>query len=136
MSTAKHKHEATERRLFDALENWFLNELDDDVVERALLTRVRLTTDRRQLTIYFATRGAGKTDADVAEVQEALETHVYAMGDVVEDELHGRRPELRLDFDRGAHNAARVERILGELQQGESGEGGAGDGTPEPHGRE
>lgn len=118
MSIAKHKHEGMERRLFEALENWFLNELESDVSESANLTRVELTTDRKHLNVFYAPIGDGEAgDADgVAQwLEDELESLVYAMGDVVEEELHGRRPEIRLKLDRGARNAARVESILKEL---------------------
>jgi ribosome-binding factor A len=118
MSIAKHKHEGMERRLFEALENWFLNELESDVAESAMLTRLELTTDRKHLNVFYAPIGDGaEEDGDgvASWVEDELEGLVYAMGDVVEEELHGRRPEIRLKLDKGARNAARVESILNEL---------------------
>jgi len=105
-----HSNSAAERRLFEALEAWFENEAADERLEETRLTRVELSPDRRTLSLFYL---CAEEQEDLAA--EALDTSLPVLRDLVEEELSGRRPELRPVFDRGARNQRRVEQILDEL---------------------
>lgn len=121
-------HRRTERlnRLFrEELARLIRVELKDPRVQLATITAVDTTADLAYATVYVRTLG------DQVNVEEAIEGLDSASGFIRRElgrELRLRRiPELRFEADRTLERARRIDTLLEQARNEETGANGASD---------
>ncbi len=99
----------------------------DPRVRDVTITRVDLTDDLRQATVWFTPLGGLGDEKRIAELQEGLDkAKLYVQGKVGRNLRLRVTPRLRFLYDAGVDNLVRMHEVLGGLRsEGAMGEDAA-----------
>jgi len=99
----------------------------DPRVRDVTITRVDLTDDLRQATVWFTPLGGLGDEKRIAELQEGLDkAKLYVQGKVGRNLRLRVTPRLRFLYDAGVDNLVRMREVLGGLRsEGAMGEDAA-----------
>lgn len=104
------------REILRELSRMLTREVRDPRVRDVTLTRVELTDDLREATVWFVPLGAVDDAQRIEELREGLAKAARFLQGAVGRKLRLRNtPRLRFDYDKGMNNLLHVHELLADL---------------------
>ena len=121
---AIHRSDRLSKEIQKELSRVLQRESKDPRLAEVTTTRVELSSDLRDATVFFVPLGSVSDGERVKEIQGGLEASRGFLQGKLGRNLHLRfAPRLRFRFDRGVENLVRVHDLLTELRRHDEADG-------------